>query len=63
MRNPMYLLYGLALLAGLGLTEYNRTPLFSGSVNEVENVPKSVRDNPGAYRSIYGGYSRYAGGK
>ena len=30
------------------------------SVNEVKNVPKSVRDNPGAYRSIYGGYHRYS---
>ena len=63
MRNPMYFLYGLMLLGGLGVTEYNRTPLFSGRVNEVKNVPKSVRDNPGAYRSIYGGYSHYVGGK
>jgi len=63
MRNPMYFLYGVALLAMLGYTSYNRMPLFSGSVNEVKNVPKSVRDNPGAYRSIYGGYSHYVGGK
>jgi hypothetical protein len=32
-------------------------------VNEVKNIPKTVRDNPGAYRSHYGGYYRYSGGK
>jgi hypothetical protein len=32
-------------------------------VNEVRGVPKSIRDNPGIYRSIYTGYSRYSGGK
>jgi len=63
MRNPMYFLYGVLLLAGLGYTAYNRTPFLGGSVNEVKNVPRTVRDNPGAYRSIYGGYSRYVGGK
>ena len=63
MRNPMYLLYGLAMLLVLGWTSYNRMPLFGSSVNEVKNIPKSVRNNPGAYRSIYGGYSRYTGGK
>jgi hypothetical protein len=63
MRSPMYLLYGVTLLAMLGWTSYNRMPLFAGSVNEVKNVPKTVRDNPGAYRSIYGGYSHYVGGK
>jgi hypothetical protein len=32
-------------------------------VNEVRNIPKTVRDNPGAYRSHYAGYYRYFGGK
>jgi hypothetical protein len=32
-------------------------------VNDVKNIPKTVRDNPGAYRSHYGGYYRYMGGK
>jgi hypothetical protein len=31
--------------------------------NEVRNVPRSVRDNPGAYRPLYRGYPRYYGGK
>jgi hypothetical protein len=50
------------LLLGLaGTAEYRGWSLLS--VDEVKNVPKSVRDNPGAYRSHYAGYSRYLGGK
>jgi hypothetical protein len=63
MRHPIYTLYGILLLAGLGYTAYNRTPFGWASADEVKNVPKSVRDNPGAYRSIYVGNSRYTGGK
>jgi hypothetical protein len=63
MRHPLYMLYSLLLLGGLGFTAYNRTPFLGASVNEVKNVPRTVRDNPGAYRSIYGGYSHYVGGK
>jgi hypothetical protein len=33
------------------------------SVNEVKNVPRSVRDNPGSYRSVYSSYHHYTGGK
>ena len=29
----------------------------------VRNVPQSIRDNPGAYRSLYTGSPRYFGGK
>ena len=29
----------------------------------VRNVPRSIRDNPGAYRSLYAGMPRYFGGK
>ena len=32
-------------------------------VNQVNGIPKTVRDNPGAYRSTYGNYTRYTGGK
>jgi hypothetical protein len=61
LRYPGYLTYGLVLLTGLTWAEY-RGWTMSG-VNQVKNVPKTVRDNPGAYRSHYGGYSRYIGGK
>ena len=47
----VYLFYGLMVLGsmwyaesrGLGFTSYD----------EVKNVPKSIRNNPGAYRGMY----------
>ena len=32
-------------------------------IDEVKQVPKSVRDNPGAYRAHYRSHARYYGGK
>ena len=56
-----YLAYGLAVLA---LTAYGQYRGVSFSrFNEVRDVPRSVRDNPGAYRPLYRGYPRYYGGK
>jgi hypothetical protein len=57
----LFLIYGLLLLGATGVAEY-RGWSFS-SVNQQRVLPKSIRDNPGAYRSSYGGYSRYIGGK
>ncbi len=57
----LYLIYGIAVLAGLGVAQYQGWSL--ASVNEVKNVPRSVRDNPGSYRSVYGSYHHYTGGK
>ena len=34
-----------------------------GRTTTLQNVPRSVRDNPGAYRSLYAGGPRYFGGK
>ena len=61
LRHPVYLLYGLAVLATLAIAEYRGWSL--NRINEVNNVPRTVRDNPGAYRSHYGYYPRYMGGK
>jgi hypothetical protein len=55
------LLYGLAVLSMVSLAEYRGWSL--DRVNELLNVPKSVRDNPGSYRSVYGFYHHYTGGK
>jgi hypothetical protein len=33
------------------------------SINKTSNVPASVRDNPGSYRSVYSSYHHYTGGK
>jgi len=63
MRHPLYLLFGVAMLALLGLTSYSGIPLFASKANEAKVVPRTVRDNPGAYRSVYGAYPHYVGGK
>jgi len=61
MRNPFYLSFGALLLALASLAEFRGWSFLN--INEVKNVPKTVRDNPGAYRSHYAGYPRYIGGK
>jgi hypothetical protein len=55
------MIYGIVML---GLTTYAQYSGFSFTrINQQKVLPKTIRDNPGAYRSIYGGYSRYIGGK
>jgi len=61
MRHPFFLTYGTLLVGLVGLAEYRGWSLLK--VNEVKNVPKTVRDNPGAYRSHYAYFPRYIGGK
>lgn len=59
--SPGYLVYALAVVGGLAFAEYRGwNPL---SARESRPVPRSVRDNPGAYRPHYGGTGRYVGGK
>ncbi len=60
MRN-LYVLYGMIVLGTLAMAEYRGWSL--NSVDEVKNVPRSVRDNPGSYRSVYNSYHHYTGGK
>jgi hypothetical protein len=57
----LYMFYGLIVLTLLTMAEYRGWSL--ASVNEVKNVPRSVRDNPGSYRSVYSSYHHYTGGK
>jgi hypothetical protein len=57
----VYLLYGIIVLGTLTVAEYRGWSL--NTVNVVKNVPRSVRDNPGSYRSVYGYYHHYTGGK
>jgi hypothetical protein len=61
MRSPLYLIYGATLLAAMSWAQWRG--LAFGSLNQARETPRSIRDNPGAYRSTYGGYSRYTGGK
>ena len=61
MKSPFYLIYGVLLLGLSTFAQYSGWSL--SRINEQKVLPKSIRDNPGAYRSTYGGYSRYIGGK
>ena len=57
----LYWLYGFMVLGGIATAQYHGWSM--DTMNEVKNVPRSIRDNPGAYRSIYSSYHHYAGGK
>lgn len=57
----LYWLYGFLVLGGIAMAQHQGWSL--DRTNEVKNVPRSIRDNPGAYRSIYSGYHHYTGGK
>ena len=60
MRN-FFLIYGLAVLGTALFAEYRGWSL--NRVDQVLNVPTSVCDNPGSYRSVYSSYHHYTGGK
>lgn len=57
----IYLLYGIAVLGLMATAQFRGWNM--SNVNEVKNVPRSVRDNPGSYRSVYSSYHHYTGGK
>jgi hypothetical protein len=56
-----FLMYGALVLGMLSYGQYRG--LSFSAVNQLKNVPRSVRDNPGSYRSVYGSYHHYTGGK
>lgn len=57
----LYLAYGLLVLGLMGVAQYRGWSF--DSVSQRKDVPRSVRDNPGSYRSAYGASRRYTGGK
>src|SRR2546426_7546538 len=61
MFRKFYLLYGFLVLGTAAFGQYRGWSL--DTVNQLKNVPKSVRDNPGSYRSVYGGYHPFTRGK
>jgi hypothetical protein len=61
MFSQLYLIYGFMVLGLVGMAQYRGWSM--DSMNEVKNVPRSIRDNPGAYRSVYSSYHHYTGGK
>lgn len=63
LKHPIYLLFGATVLLVLAGAELRGWSPFRAT--QVKDVPRSVRDNPGAYRSIYIGRTggRYMRGK
>ena len=61
MRYAGYLIYSMSMLSTAVFAEYRGWTM--SSVNQTKVAPKTVRDNPGAYRPHYGFYPRYVGGK
>ena len=59
--NRAYSLYAALVAAAMACAVYYGYS-FAG-VDQVKHVPKTVRDNPGAYRAHYRSYARYYGGK
>jgi hypothetical protein len=58
------LLYALYASAVVGLAAIAEVRGWSfTSVDEIKNVPHSVRENPGAYRSVYASSAHYLRGK
>ena len=61
MKTPLFVIYGMVLLGLTGVAEYRGWSW--NRINQQRVLPRSIRDNPGAYRSHYGFYPRYVGGK
>ncbi len=49
--NRLFYLYGLMILMLFGYAQY--TGYSWTSYDEIHDVPKSIRNNPGIYRSMY----------
>lgn len=60
-RAAVFTLFGFALVVGAATADMRGWLGTRPSL--VRNVPRSIRDNPGAYRSLYNGSPRYFGGK
>ena len=50
----LFALFGTLALAAFGYTAY--TGANFTSYDEIKEVPKSIRNNPGVYRSVYTRY-------
>jgi hypothetical protein len=60
-KSALFLVFGVFVVGGAALADMRGW--FATRPAVVRNVPRSIRDNPGAYRSLYNGAPRYFGGK
>jgi hypothetical protein len=61
MRHPIYMIYGLAVIGFMGMAQFRGLTL--SQLNQARTIPRTIRDNPGAFRPMYNGSPRYSGGK
>ena len=61
MTSPLYMIYSALLVGAWVVLSYNGYSL--DRYEQARDVPKTVRDNPGAYRPHYYYMPRYTGGK
>jgi hypothetical protein len=61
MTRILYLVFGVLLVGAIGVADVRGWLI--PRPDRLQNVPRSIRDNPGAWRSIYRGSPRYFGGK
>ena len=62
-RHPIYLLLGALVVAGAVLADARGWTLANATERRGAVGPRSVRENPGAYRSVYRSSARYRLGK
>ena len=63
MKHPLYVIYGIIVLSAAAAAELRGWTLRRANEARVD-APRTIRDNPGAYRPIYvGGAGRYMRGK
>jgi hypothetical protein len=61
MMRALYLLAGVLIMGSAAMADTRGWLAVRASV--LQNVPRSIRDNPGAYRALYNGSPRLFGGK
>lgn len=56
-----YLVYGLIVIGMMATAQYRGWGWSPASLNHA--TPRTIRDNPGSYRPVYGGFGHIFGGK
>ena len=63
-RHPLYLLFGALVIGGAVYADVRGWTLANSSERRpTAGSPRSVRENPGAYRAVYRSSGRYRVGK
>ena len=62
LKNPMYGVYGLVMLAVMSVAQWSGFSLVSRSIAPRLMVPRTIRENPGSLRPNYGDSGSHSGG-